>query len=478
MSRLLRRSSYIPSIRRRILQIYVTLIGALLLALEVPLVYSHVHSEYHALENDQLIQADQLSHSVAAVDAGRMSRKNLSDKIDHYAASTSSVVYIVDVDCEISVTSDSKRPMREVEKNRGEFALEGTTATGRDSGVNMLGKVLGADPLVVAYPVRDSSEVIGAVVITMPTETLRDQVGMWTATYAAFGLAALLAALLVAIPLTHWILRPITQLTAVSKALSEGRYDERVPAEQGPIEVRQLAASFNTMVDRVVDALNRQKTFVADAAHQLRNPLTALRMRIEGLYPLMPEANRRSLVPAIVETERLASILNQMLTLARADAQSLPREPQDAKTVTAERVEHWREIAHGYGITLKLTADPVEVAAGQGVLCQALDVLLDNAIRVTPEGGYVMVRVRGVGEKAHIDVIDQGPGMSDAELARARDRFWQADRGSGRRAGSGLGLAIASSLLEGSEGVLSLDNTLSAGLHARITLPQWHGYSY
>src|SRR5262249_42571197 len=134
-------------------------------------------------------------------------------------------------------------------------------------------------------PVNDGGEVIGAVLTVSTTQRVRRSIAVWWAALAAIGLLAVSAGVMTAFRLAGWVLRPVTVLDVVTHDIAAGDGMARVPTQQGPPELRRLAASFNEMADAVADALERQRAFVAHASHQLRNPLTALRLRVEELGP-------------------------------------------------------------------------------------------------------------------------------------------------------------------------------------------------
>ncbi len=173
---------------------------------------------------------------------------------------------------------------------------------------------------MVAVPINDGGEVLGAVVTATPADGVRRTVATWWTLVAALGLLAVLACVLTAFGLAGWVLRPVTELDAVTHEIAEGDRGARVQHRLGPPELRRLAASFNHMADVVSDVMDRQRAFVAHASHQLRNPLTALRLRVEELGPsVTDEQGRAEHRLALEETDRLALLLDALLTLARAE---------------------------------------------------------------------------------------------------------------------------------------------------------------
>jgi signal transduction histidine kinase len=253
--------------------------------------------------------------------------------------------------------------------------------------------------------------------------------------------------------------------------IAEGNLDARAPADNGPSEIRGLSTSVNQMADRLVTLLRAQRAFVADASHQLRNPLTSLRLRVEMLEPLVAGDGVDYVQAAVREAERLCRVLDELLALARAESAGARTEEIDVHAIARMRVEAWQPRADEQNVRVDIDGDgaqPALVAAG--TVDQVLDVLLDNAIDISPAGGRVTVRVVDRGCDLELHVTDEGPGMSEEDRVRAFDRFWRGP-GSNGRDGSGLGLAIAQALISVSAGRIRLEPAQPHGLDAVITLP-------
>ena len=317
-----------------------------------------------------------------------------------------------------------------------------------------------------------AGEVVGAVVTLSPTDALRTTVKDRWAELAGGGVLAGLAFVLVAVALTRWILRPVAQLDSAAHQISAGALDARVAPGLGPPELRRLARSFNTMADDVTDALERQRAFVAQASHQLRNPLTALRLRVEELGGFITDptgTDEHRL--AVEETDRLRRILDGLLALAQAERGRHRTEAVDAGKTVDDRVAGWQPLAEQRGITLRREGhDSAIVYAVPTAVGQALDALIDNALKFAGTGATVTVRVVPDADTVALHVVDDGPGLGDTERMRATERFWRAP-GSQNVDGSGLGLPIAAVLVEVSGGRLDLLAAAPRGLDARLTFP-------
>ena len=204
--------------------------------------------------------------------------------------------------------------------------------------------------------------------------------------------------------------------------------------------MRQLAAAFDDMAARLGRLLGAQHAFVADASHQLRTPLTALRLRLENLEPVVPSDDAGNLRAAISEMARLTRLVDGLLVLARAEATTpVVREVVDAAAVAADRGAAWAPLAAENGVALTLeSGPPAPVWALPGALEQVLDNLLANALRHAPAGSQAHLATRRVGGWIELHVIDQGPGMTSDQRERAFGRFWRAPGAD--QEGSGLGL--------------------------------------
>ena len=241
----------------------------------------------------------------------------------------------------------------------------------------------------------------------------------------------------------------------------------------GPPELRRLAASFNHMADVVSDVMDRQRAFVAHASHQLRNPLTALRLRVEELGPSLTDPDGRSEHRlALEETDRLALVLDALLTLARAEREENERVTVDAAAVAASRVAAWAPLARRRSVTLRLavTDAPAYARTVPTAVDQALDALIDNAVKFSGAGGAVTVAVADRDDGVALEVRDSGPGMTESQLGQATERFWRAPDAQNVD-GAGLGLTIVAVLVDASDGRLTLEPADGGGLAATIWAP-------
>ncbi|MEV1320926.1 HAMP domain-containing sensor histidine kinase [Micromonospora arborensis] len=345
--------------------------------------------------------------------------------------------------------------------------------------------------LVVAEPVGRDSEVVGAVVTISDLSKTRERILVRWARLAGLGLLPLIALVAVAWPVSAWVLRPVWELDVATSRISKGDLTIRADAEAGPIELRRLAGSFNAMMDAVENAAQRQRAFVSDASHQLRNPLTSLRLAVESLEAhLRPEGNGQQVYDvAVDELKAMQRLLNSLQASARMESMRAAS-PVELDDVLTTRVERWRALTATAGQTLAVDVPPgLRLLEPPGGLGSILDELISNALRLS-DARVVEVTARfvpgaatagqGNGSTAAgmvtITVRDDGQGIDVSERAQATRRFWRSPRHQ-NVPGTGLGLAICADLVRGAGGELRLEQGLPRpdgsghGLAAVIALP-------
>ncbi|MET9373482.1 HAMP domain-containing sensor histidine kinase [Streptomyces sp. NPDC003035] len=324
--------------------------------------------------------------------------------------------------------------------------------------------------LIIASPVVRDGDVVAVVVTDSPTGQLRSRILHGWLIIAAGESAAMLLAVGAAFRLTGWVLRPVRVLDAVTHDIATGRMKSRVAAAGGPPELRRLARSFNEMADNVEDVLEQQRAFVADASHQLRNPLSALLLRIELLALELPEGNEE-IASVRTEGKRLAQVLDDLLDLALAEHAAADLRLTDIGALADERMAAWRPLAEEKGVRLSGERRAVTAWADPVALSSALDAVIDNALKFTPTGEEVTVTVAAGGDTCTIVVADHGPGLTSEELERVGDRFWRSNRHQNIK-GSGLGLSISRVLLTAGGGSITYAPNEPHGLRVTVTVPR------
>jgi len=262
--------------------------------------------------------------------------------------------------------------------------------------------------------------------------------------------------------LARSVTRPILRLQRAAGEFAAGQLGRRIELEGAPPEVEELGEALNAMAARLEHMIGTQRAFVADASHQLRTPLTALRLRIENMEHLLGEEHEGQLEPVLEEIERLSALVEQLLELSRAEREAVSEEVDLVGLVTY-RVDTWSAVAEERQVSLRLVAPETKlrVRASGSAVDQILDNLLDNAVSLTSAGATVTVAVDSGSGHHRLVVSDEGPGLSDEDKQRATDRFWRGDQ---TRSGSGLGLSIVRSLVEAHGGDMELLDASGGGL--------------
>jgi signal transduction histidine kinase len=314
------------------------------------------------------------------------------------------------------------------------------------------------------------------LLVAEPASSLHARIAADWIRLGAFGAAMLAIAAAVGTLLARSLTRTLAGIESAVESLGTGRLSERVPPSRGPAELTALGDTVNEMADRLEELLHLQRAFVADASHQLRTPMTALRLRLENLEGVLDPEQAADLAPAIAETDRLSRVVDGLLSLARTDGTRPVRERVDIVTALRDRADAWSALAEERHVTLvEEPADPnaeghasLVALVCPGHVEQVLDNLLANALEATRAGGSVTLRADRVDEEIEIHVVDTGPGMNAADRARAFDRFWRPE--GAQHEGSGLGLAIVAQLVKVSGGSVFLDAAEGGGVDAVVRL--------
>jgi len=273
-------------------------------------------------------------------------------------------------------------------------------------------------------------------------------------------------------------LAPVERMTDRARSITAERLSDRLPVHNPDNEMGRLATVFNETLGRLEASFGQMRRFTGDVSHELRTPLTAIRTVGEvGLREPRDAAAYRAIIGSMLEeVDRLSGLVDRLLTLSRAEIgqAKLSVEVVDLGELAEDVVSYLGVLAEE-----KRQSLAVEVAgrprglADRLVLRQSLINLVDNAIKYTPNGGGVHIRVSEASAGPSIEVSDTGPGIAAEVRTRIFDRY---DRGGNSRSdgilGSGLGLAIAKWAVEVNGGQLSLENTNQTGSTFRITLPR------
>jgi len=447
--------------RRRLLVSNVVLITIVLLALEIPLALIFERHERDSLNSS--LQRDAISLAALSEEVvEHPGDHNIGNVVQRFTdGDTKGGVVILDRSGR-ELTPDSPIVTTAPFASALAGARAGRSASGEHDGLSY-----------AAVPVGAAGDAHGAVLVARSDVTITDRIHQFWIILGAIALGVLAISITVSQRLARWAVDPLQRLEDHASRLGHGDLQARVDTSGAPPEIADLASTFNSMADQLDTLVTAQRRFVADASHQLRTPLTALRLRLENLDVADAASIEASREAALQETLRLTRLVDGLLTLARAE-QRPEREPVDVRTVVAQRHEAWAPLAAEHQIDLRLEPDggeSVRALIVPGHLDQILDNLIDNAIDATPPSRSVRLCMATTPKTVEVHVVDEGPGMPDEERQRAFAPFWQ---GSHRpsNGSSGLGLAIVDQLARASHGTVVLGRATGGGLDAIVRLPR------
>ena len=331
---------------------------------------------------------------------------------------------------------------------------------------------LDADLLATAVPIRRGVQPAGAVRITQDVDDVNASVRS-----ASLGLV-LVAAIVLAIGLAAGIViarrlsAPLGALEGTAREIAGGDLERRAPVA-GTSEQQSLARSFNEMTARLAGALRSQREFVADASHQLRTPLSGLRLRLEeARASRVPPEAAHEIDAAMREVDRLAVTVDELLLLSRAGDRDAPAERLDLGELARSAAARWAAAAAERGMTVDVEADGAAPAYSARVdVERALDTLIENAVAYSNDGDTVtLTAVPG-----RVCVLDRGPGFAPGEEEQVFQRFHRGSASRSGARGSGLGLPIARALMERWGGTAYVRSREGGGAVAALELPNAPG---
>ena len=374
-------------------------------------------------------------------------------------------VLIVDAQGVVLADSAGSDQVGESYARRPEIA---TALSGRAFQDERHSDTLDADILATAVPIVRGGARAGAVRITQDVDDVNQSVRS-----ASLGLV-LVAALVLAlgfaagIVIARRLTTPLNALEGTARQIAGGDLERRAPVV-GTSEQRSLAMSFNEMTARLASALRAQREFVADASHQLRTPLSGLRLRLEeARASRLPEDAAHEVDAAMREVDRLSATVDELLLLSRAGERDAPAEQLDLSELARATAARWSRAAAEKGMAVEVDADgPAAAYCARVDVERALDTLVENALAYSADGGTVTIAAA----PGRLCVMDQGPGFAAGEEEQVFQRFHRGTASRGGARGSGLGLPIARALMERWGGTARVENRPGGGAAAILELP-------
>jgi signal transduction histidine kinase len=314
--------------------------------------------------------------------------------------------------------------------------------------------------------------IVAAVLVTVVVIHLGDRAGLspvWT------GLIAVALALVLVQVLAHGMTYPLREMVSASRAMARGEYGRRVTATSRD-EVGELARAFNAMAAELEEVDRMRKDLVANVSHELRTPISALRALLENLIDGVEPVERSTLETTLRQVERLGGLVEQLLELSKLESGAVPlaRARIDLRPVVEQVLDESRPQAESRGVGLTLDGDPeVGLRADEHRLHQVVANLVSNAVRHSPEGSRVSLRIAGDDGRARLEVADEGPGIPAEEAERVFERFYRSDHArTATEGGSGLGLAIARWIVELHGGTIRAEPVEPHGCRMVVELPR------
>ncbi len=449
------------SLRARLLAAFAYTLLIVIVALEVPLAANLSDRVNAEVEADSAAQAQVVAASIA----DQLERPARLERIvDDAAENLDGLVFVIDARGRPITASEggaTPTPAAPVDDPIALQALQGEISQGRHHE--------GRDVLSTAVPIVRNGRTVGALEVEQSLDSVTDEVRQDVAALIGVGVLALALGLGVAWILAGSISRPLKALAAVARRRAEGDLEARAEP-RGSSEQIEVANAFNEMSDRLGAMLESQRAFVADASHQLRTPLTGLRLRLEaaGVKTSDP-AVARELEAADRETERLDELVAGLLQLASSE-QPATDDRADLSDAAKQAAERWRGPASESRHEIVVDADGAPaVRAAANELAVILDNLVENAIKYSPGGSSVRIECGRDDGAASIDVLSES-GPLDPEVERhAFERFYRGVRN--HRSGTGLGLPIVAALAKRRGGRARLEGQDGRLVRAEVRLP-------
>jgi len=442
---------------------YVLLLA--LIALGVPLAVSLRDRVDSEVKGQSRSQADVVAATASSLlDPPQLARLRRLTRIS--AASVRGRVIVVDSRGRLLADS-AGAPLGRSYASRPEI---GAALNGNGEQISRGSSTLGADILATAVPVLRRGRPSGAVRITQSVSAVDRAVRNSILDLAALAAVVLVLGLAAGALIARQIALPIRRLDRAAREVAEGDLDVAVAVE-GSTEQRSLGRTFNEMTQRVKRLLRSQQDFVADASHQLRTPLTGVRLRLENLGQRLRGEREASeeIDASLREIDRLSQIVDELLVLSRAGEHELPGERVDLADAAARAAERWRRAARESDIAIAARGDGGGNAwCARPDLDRSLDALVENAVLYSPPGAEVAIAA-GPGR---IEVLDRGPGLEPSEQETVFERFSRGSAGRRGPGGTGLGLPIARELSRQWGGEVTLENRDGGGLCAAIELEE------
>ncbi len=437
----------------------------------------------HQLALEQILQAQDQLQLQAQIIANAMREpiarpheanpnpdtRSIPDLLGAYAANIGGRVTLVDAQFNVTASSDAQVPVG-TPVHDPEFSS--TRYNIRRDLPNTEERLYVAAP-IPSNPVHP----LGFVQLSVPMSPINAAIERKWLDLLGIGVVALAITILASLVLARRIVIPIQHLTTTSDQIASGRLDERV-APAGPHEVRRLGHAFNQMAERIQALIAQQREFVDNAAHELRSPLTSLRLRLDlldehGIHD--PVLTKQYIGNMQRDVSYLQRLVDHLLTLASVE-EGEPAEmtPVDFAPVLREIADEMTLLIQQAQLTFRVTVPNhlPDVLANADQIRIAVRNLLDNAMKYTRAGGTITLTAQPVDQTIEILVADNGIGIPADALPHVFDRFYRVDRARARKqGGAGLGLALVRTMVEANQGTVTVSSRVNEGTQFTIQIP-------
>lgn len=480
LQRMLR--SWLPrSLHVRLLGAYLTLmavsVGGLIVWMGLRLQSAVLEQAEHDLEIQAFVLANALRDPLEVYRSGAApDGRSLADLVRSYAPRVGGRVTVLDHEFTNIYSSDDRVPTSVVEVRPSEAAPDQTAMAQPELRWDVWSQ---EERLFVAAPVVETGgDLFAYVQLSVPSQLIYAEMGrIWVTLLLMAGIVVTITAAL-SLVLAYQIANPIQTLMAATETMADGDLAGLVNP-QGPDEIERLGHAFNRLAKRIREMLGRQQAFAAHAAHELRSPLTSLRLRLEMLQTYSPsqdERTQRYLAEMEHEVNHLQRQIDHLLALTVLDEdQDLPRVALDLAPLLYSLADEVGLLVQEAGLTLEVNVPShlPPIYANIDQMRMAVRNLLDNAIKYTPAGGRIVLSAQSDLRRVEVSVMDTGIGIPTEALPHIFERFYRVDKARSRRqGGTGLGLALVRGIAEAHGGRVEVNSQAGQGSVFILRLPR------
>ncbi len=462
-------------VRTRLVLAFGYILLVVIVALTIPLAINLGARARTEVEDQALLAAQTIAAGIGK--EGLKAGPPLNHQVAGYASEVDGRVLVVDAEGQVLADSDDEAVGQDYATCRRPEILTAlgmacasdgtiTEVPARSNTLIRFSQTENADLQLAAAPILDERKVAGAVRITRNIKAVNDAVRTVRIGIVVIGAIGLLAGMLIAFALANSLARPLVRLADAARKLGDGDLTARVGDVGGAREVKDLGESFDEMADRMERTVRAQREFVANASHQLRTPLTAMKLRLETVEgDARDPEQKRQLHAADLEMDRLAETVDRMLVMANNIEQGTAN-PVDLQEVAQRAATRWNDRARRHDASVTVGGKGGTALSNAVDLDQIVDNLIDNGLAYG--ASPIEIETGRRGDRVFLAVRDHGRGIPATERSRVSERFY---RGRGAPSGgSGLGLAIARDLVEKWGGELIIGDAEGGGALIELQL--------